>query len=117
MPIRGIINIPGDKSISHRALLISSIISGQNYISNLSTGLDVRNTLQCLNDIGIKSYKKKDGIIIEGNTFNMSLSSLDCGNSGTTMRLLSGFLGGLNIPAVLTGDSSLSNRPMNRIII
>ena len=116
MPIRGIINIPGDKSISHRALLISSIIPGQNYISNLSTGLDVRNTLQCLNDIGIKSYKKKDGIIIEGNTFNMSLSSLDCGNSGTTMRLLSGLLGGLNVSAVLTGDSSLSNRPMNRII-
>jgi len=116
MPIRGIISIPGDKSISHRALLISSLVSGENHISNLSTALDVGNTLKSLNDLGINSYTSKEGIIIKGNSFKYPTKPLDCGNSGTTLRLLSGLLGGLNIPAKLIGDESLSSRPMRRII-
>ncbi len=116
MPIRGVINVPGDKSISHRALLISSLIPGENHISNLSTALDVDNTLKCLNYIGINSYTSKNEIIIKGSTFKCPSKPLNCGNSGTTIRLLSGLLGGLNIPAKLIGDESLSSRPMYRII-
>ena len=117
MPIRGSINLPGDKSISHRALLISSLISGQNHIKNLSTAEDVLHTLKCLNNIGITSSIKKNNIIIHGGTFSDPIQQLFCGNSGTTMRLLSGLLVGLNLEAELVGDESLQRRPMDRIII
>ena len=116
MPIRGHINLPGDKSISHRALLIASILDGENYIYNLSTAIDVNNTMQCLNQIGIKSSRQKNNVVIKGNTFISSQKTLDCGNSGTTMRLLSGLLGGLNISSKLIGDKSLLKRPMDRIV-
>ena len=117
MPIRGSINLPGDKSISHRALLISSLIPGQNHIKNLSTAEDVLHTLKCLNNIGITSSIKKNNIIIHGGTFSDPTQQLFCGNSGTTMRLLSGLLVGLNLEAELVGDESLQRRPMDRIII
>jgi len=117
MPIRGSINLPGDKSISHRALLISSLIPGQNNIKNLSTAEDILHTLKCLNDIGIISCIEKNNIVIYGSTFSEPNQQLFCGNSGTTMRLLSGLLVGLNLKAELDGDESLQRRPMDRIII
>ena len=79
MPIRGSINLPGDKSISHRALLISSLIPGQNHIKNLSTAEDVLHTLKCLNNIGITSSIKKNNIIIHGGTFSDPIQQLFCG--------------------------------------
>jgi len=116
MPIRGLITIPGDKSISHRALLISSLIPGENYIRNISTAKDVQHTLKCLNNIGIISSNTNNEVLIKGSTFTNPTKELFCGNSGTTIRLLSGLLVGLNIPAQLTGDGSLLERPMDRII-
>ena len=116
MPIRGLITLPGDKSISHRALLISSLIPGENSINNISTAKDVSNTLKCLNNIGIKSINEGNSLIIHGGTFRTPNKILFCGNSGTTMRLLFGLLSGLNINSELSGDSSLLNRPMDRVI-
>jgi len=116
MPVRGSIMIPGDKSISHRALLISSLIPGKNYIQNLSTAEDVIHTLQCLNKIGVNSLKDKDVLVIKGSELINPTQPLFCGNSGTTMRLLSGVLVGMNIPAELTGDQSLLKRPMDRVL-
>ena len=116
MPIRGSITMPGDKSISHRALLIASMIPGENLINNISTGQDVENTLQCLNSIGIKSDKNNNTLSIQGGNFIIPKKRLFCGNSGTTLRLLSGLLVGLNIKAELYGDESLLSRPMDRII-
>ena len=92
MPIRGLITLPGDKSISHRALLLSSLIPGENLINNISTAKDVSNTLKCLNNIGIKSINEGNSLIIHGGTFRTPNKILFCGNSGTTMRLLSGIL-------------------------
>ena len=108
--------MPGDKSISHRALLIASMIPGENLINNISTGQDVENTLQCLNSIGIKSDKNNNTLSIQGGNFIIPKKRLFCGNSGTTLRLLSGLLVGLNIKAELYGDESLLIRPMDRII-
>jgi len=116
VPVRGILTLPGDKSISHRALMISSLIDGKNYIKNLSTSNDVKKTLNCLNALGVRSCYENDILVVEGNTLGKPNKDLDCGNSGTTMRLLAGLIGGLNIPAKLTGDQSLSKRPMYRII-
>ena len=116
MPVRGSIMIPGDKSISHRALLISSLIPGKNYIQILSTAEDVIHTLQCLNKIGVNSLKDKDVLVIKGSELINPTQPLFCGNSGTTMRLLSGVLVGMNIPAELTGDQSLLKRPMDRVL-
>ena len=116
MPIRGSITLPGDKSISHRALLISSLIPGKNLIKNLATGEDVHQTLKCLNNIGIQTSQSDNMLIVNGGGFKDPSKTLFCGNSGTTMRLLSGLLTGLNINAKLTGDASLLKRPMDRII-
>ena len=116
MPIRGTLTLSGDKSISHRALMVSSLIDGENYIKNLSTSNDVQRTLNCLNSLGLQSHYKGDMLVVRGNTLKKSNKKLDCGNSGTTMRLLAGLLGGLNIPAKLIGDQSLLQRPMDRII-
>ncbi len=116
MPIRGSITIPGDKSISHRALLIASLIEGTHVINNISTGQDVENTLKCLNNLGIRSANNDNTLSIHGGNFKIPDEQLFCGNSGTALRLLSGLLVGLNIQAKLSGDESLLNRPMDRII-
>jgi len=116
MPIRGVITLPGDKSISHRALLIGALIKGENYIQNLSTAKDVQSSRDCLKQLGVKIYNEKDIIVIEGSEFTKPINPLDCENSGTTMRLLAGILGGLNINSKIIGDKSLSKRPMDRVV-
>ena len=73
MPIRGIITLPGDKSISHRALLISSLIKGENSINNLSTSQDVKHTKSCLEKIGIILKQNKNSLIVKGRTFKQGL--------------------------------------------
>ncbi len=116
MPIKGVINLPGDKSISHRALMLASLTDGECLIHNLSTGEDVETTRNCLFQCGIKSSKEGTTVRIKGGPFKTPEKALDCGNSGTSVRLLAGLLAGRGISAVFKGDESLSKRPMKRII-
>ncbi|MCM8785878.1 MAG: 3-phosphoshikimate 1-carboxyvinyltransferase [Candidatus Omnitrophica bacterium] len=114
--LKGEIEVPGDKSISHRALIFGSISEGRTEISNISKSIDCLSTLNCLKNLGIKIEEKQDLVTVQGDELKEPKNILDCGNSGTTMRLLSGVLSGQPFYSVLTGDSSLRNRPMDRII-
>ena len=116
MAINGNIKFPGDKSISHRALMFAALANGQSRISNLSTGADVQSTRQCLEACGIQIENDGDDVIVTGGQFSDPTKPLNCGNSGTTTRLLMGLLVGQGINATLIGDESLSSRPMNRIL-
>ena len=117
--IRGKIKLPGDKSISHRAAIFSALAKGHTKIENFATSLDCTSTLDCLRGLGVKIERTGKTVFVEGvgkNGLKKPSERLDCGNSGTTMRLLSGVLAGQNFDTVLTGDESLSKRPMKRII-
>ncbi len=116
MAIKGEITFPGDKSISHRALMFAALADGESRISNLSTGADVQSTRQCLEACGIQTHNDGDDVIVTGGQFSDPAQPLDCGNSGTTTRLLLGLLAGQGINATFIGDKSLSSRPMNRIL-
>ena len=117
MKIQGQIDLPGDKSISHRALMIASLSMKTSTIRNLASGKDVKSTENCLKKCNISiSGKTNIEKIITGYTFQDPRNELDCGNSGTTIRLLSGLLASRKIKATLIGDESLSKRPMGRII-
>jgi len=116
MKISGNINLPGDKSISHRALMFASLTDGECIINNISTGEDVETTRKCLGQCGILSQKFGNKVQITGGAFSTPKLPLDCGNSGTSIRLLTGLLSGKGITAEFIGDTSLSKRPMNRII-
>ncbi len=117
--LEGVITVPGDKSISHRALIFNATAMGNARLSGLSTGSDVRSTIRCLRLLGtnIETIPGADQVFIEGRNgcFDESRDILDCGNSGTTMRLMAGLLAGQPILSVLTGDESLRSRPMGRI--
>jgi 3-phosphoshikimate 1-carboxyvinyltransferase len=111
----GAIRVPGDKSISHRALILGSIASGTSRLGGLSPGADVQSTVRCVQDLGA-GY---DGVRLEGRGMRglrRAGGSLDCGNSGTTMRLLAGLLAALEFESELVGDESLSRRPMDRVV-
>lgn len=117
--IKGTISVPGDKSISHRGLLLGAIAEGKTKISNLSSSADVRSTWHCLKQLGIKINNRNNLVEIAGNgKYGLKAASapLDCGNSGTTMRLLSGILAAQPFSSTLIGDESLTRRPMRRII-
>ena len=116
MRIRGELTFPGDKSISHRALMLATLSNDLCTIRNLSTGADVASTHQCLLQCGVDSENKNGNTVIKGGTLGTPSSPLNCGNSGTTARLLAGLLSGKGIHATLIGDNSLSKRPMKRII-
>lgn len=116
MKIKGEISLPGDKSISHRSLLFSPFTRGLNIVHNLSTGMDVESTRQCLIQCGISFTKKNNTVEIIGSELSNPKDLLNCGNSGTTTRLIAGLLSGQQINTKLIGDESLSSRPMNRII-
>ena len=117
--LKGTITIPSDKSISHRAVMFSSIAEGECTVSNFSSGADFHSTLNLFKSLGVdiqfideKTLKIKSiGILKPTKT-----SVFDCGNSGTTMRLVSGVLTGQNFNSTLVGDLSLSKRPMKRVI-
>ncbi|MBO5447403.1 3-phosphoshikimate 1-carboxyvinyltransferase [bacterium] len=116
-PLNGEITIPADKSISHRAVMFSSLAKGTSIIRNFSDGQDPLTTLKIFNQLGIESDIKENEIIIKSTgKLKQNNLPLDCGNSGTTMRLVSGILAGQNFNSVLIGDESLSKRPMKRII-
>lgn len=111
--------LPGDKSISHRAALIAALANGASYISNFSNSEDCAATLSCLAALGVSLKRQGDRITIEGKgmrPFRAPAGPLNCGNSGTTMRLLAGILAAQDFFAILTGDDSLNQRPMKRII-
>ena len=117
--INGVVTVPGDKSISHRAAIIASIAEGGSQIKNFSTGEDCASTVRCLLQLGVQMEQNGANLFVRGvgtAGFRKPDEPLDCGNSGTTMRLLAGLLAGQNFETVLTGDASLRQRPMNRII-
>jgi 3-phosphoshikimate 1-carboxyvinyltransferase len=117
--LSGTINLPGDKSISHRAALFSALAKGETRIENFATSADCASTLFCLAQLGVRIERENLTVSIEGvgkTGFQKSENPLDCGNSGTTMRLLAGVLAGQRFDSVLTGDESLSKRPMRRVI-
>ncbi len=117
--LKGIMTPPGDKSISHRALLFSSLALGKSQISNLLHSEDVLNMVKALKLLGIKITKINNIFYVIGSGltgFNIPNKHIDCGNSGTLARILIGAIGGSEIFVTLTGDESLRTRPMNRII-
>ena len=117
--LKGIISPPADKSISHRALLFSALALGTSTISNLLHSEDVLNMVKALKGLGIKITKKNNIYYVIGvglNGFNTPNKYIDCGNSGTLARILLGAIGGSEILATVVGDSSLSSRPMERVI-
>jgi len=115
---RGTTRLPGDKSISHRALLLAAIADGESRISNLPAGNDVASTASCLRQLGCEVSLAAGEARVHGRGLHGLLApdaALDCGNSGTTMRLLAGILAGQAFAATLDGDDSLRCRPMERI--
>ncbi len=117
--IEGNLKVPGDKSISHRGLILSSLAEGKSRISGLLEAEDCMKTLNIMRELGIKIDKKGSGeYIVHGKGLEELQEPdcvLDCGNSGTSMRLLSGVLAGQNFYTVISGDSSLRKRPMERV--
>lgn len=115
--VAGSLRVPGDKSIGHRALLLAARAAGRSRVRNLSAGADVRSTRACLEQLGVSIRDvAEDTIDIDGTReFLTPRADLDCGNSGTTMRLLAGMLAAQPIDATLTGDRSLRGRPMRRV--
>ena len=115
--LKGSVTIPADKSISHRAVMFASLANGKSVIKNFSKGQDPLSSLNVCRALGIDAEFKNDLLIINSNgKLSAPSSSLDCGNSGTTMRLISGILAGQNFNTTLIGDESLSKRPMRRVI-
>jgi len=117
--VSGELELPGDKSLSHRTLIFSAMADGTSTIKNLSDSVDVKTTLECLKNLGVKYKSDKGNFIVYGvgfKGFQKPDKALYCGNSGTTARLLSGLLAVQNFSTTLEGDESLSKRPMKRII-
>ena len=115
--IAGKLRLPGDKSISHRAALIAALSDISSQISNFSTAADCASTLSCLRELGISIEHEQNKVVFAGGQeFSTPGQPLDCGNSGSTLRILAGVLAGHDLSAELTGDASLRSRPMQRII-
>jgi 3-phosphoshikimate 1-carboxyvinyltransferase len=118
--LEGEVRVPGDKSISHRTLILGALARGRTYLGGLAPGEDVAHTASCLEACGVFIRIHDDGrAMVEGNGPDLALSApsdrLDCGNSGSTMRMLAGAIAGHAITACLEGDASLMRRPMSRI--
>lgn len=118
--VEGVITLPGDKSISHRYGMLAGIAQGRSTISNYSTGADCQSTLGCMAALGarIERHEGENGgkISIEGGALREPAGMLDAGNSGSTIRMLSGILAAQPFTSRIGGDESLSRRPMGRII-
>lgn len=117
--VRAALRVPADKSISHRALLLNALADGEARVRNPLDSADVRATARCLQELGVVLEWREGEAIVRGRGLHgleEAEDVLDCGNSGTTMRLLSGVLAGAPMLSVLTGDRSLRRRPMDRIV-
>jgi len=117
--LSGSVQLPGDKSISHRYAMLAAIAEGISAIRHFAASQDCHSTLECLQALGVEISESGDTVAIHGRGLRglrAPLQTLDAGNSGTTIRLLSGILAGHSFESTITGDASLSNRPMGRII-
>src|SRR5215467_1145238 len=117
--VSGSITLPGDKSISHRYGMISAIAEGTSRIHNYSTGADCHSTLGCMRALGIEIEVNGTEVIVHGRGLDglrVPSTDLDAGNSGSTIRMLSGILAAQSFSTRIFGDESLSRRPMQRII-
>lgn len=117
--LRGEVTVPGDKSISHRAVMFGALADGTTEVSNFLNGADCLSTIDCFRRLGISIEEQNGRVLIHGkglHGLSKSASGLDTGNSGTTTRLISGILAGQNFETTLNGDASIQTRPMNRII-
>ena len=119
--LRGSVQLPGDKSISHRYAMLSGIAEGPSRLENYSTGADCASTLACMRSLGVNWQRSSQGqnvIEVQGSGLSLAAPSspLDCGNSGSTIRMLSGIVAGQSFTSEMIGDESLSRRPMERVI-
>ncbi|MBT9778427.1 3-phosphoshikimate 1-carboxyvinyltransferase [Clostridium sp. MCC353] len=117
--LKGEITVPGDKSISHRSVMFGSIAKGTTEIHNYLQGADCLSTISCFQKMGIDIENKGDTVLVKGKGLHglkAPSEVLDCGNSGTTTRLISGILAAQDFDVILTGDQSIQKRPMKRII-
>jgi 3-phosphoshikimate 1-carboxyvinyltransferase len=116
-PLRGEVRLPGDKSISHRAILLNLLGEGSATVRGLNDGADVTSTITALRRLGARIEVTSDAVRVEGRTGRLrpATDAIDCGNSGTTMRLLAGLLAAQPFSTTLDGDASLRRRPMARI--
>ena len=117
--LKGTLTVPGDKSISHRAIMFGSLAEGTTTIHGFLKGADCLSTIDCFRKMGISIEEKEDTIYVHGkglHGLHKPEKTLDVGNSGTTTRLISGILAGQNFDTVLSGDASLNSRPMGRIM-
>src|SRR2546425_5639702 len=115
--VRGAIRPPGDKSISHRVLMLAALSRGTSELSGLLTGEDVKSTARVLRQLGadISPIRAAGPVSVHASRITHPASRLNCGNSGTTARLMLGILAGQRFAATLTGDASLRRRPMRRV--
>jgi 3-phosphoshikimate 1-carboxyvinyltransferase len=115
--ISGQLRVPGDKSITHRVAMIAALADGVSQVANFSTSFDCASTLRCLEQLGVSVERHGQQVTIAGRSKLVKPGEpLDCGNSGSTIRMMAGVLAGQDFTAELTGDESLSSRPMRRII-
>lgn len=117
--LRGSLSLPGDKSISHRAVMLASLAKGTSYIKGFLNSADCLATIDCFQKLGIDISHSQDKLIVKGNGLyglRAYEDNLYCGNSATSLRLMSGILAAQNFTSVITGDASLCQRPMSRII-
>lgn len=117
--LSGTVTVPGDKSISHRSVMFGSIAEGLTEISGFLQGADCLSTISCFSKMGIEIENKGDTVLVHGRGLRglkQPDGILDCGNSGTTTRLISGILSAQNFDVTLTGDESIQKRPMKRIM-
>ena len=118
--LRGTIRVPGDKSISHRSIIFGSLAKGETKVYDILRGEDVLSTIQVFRDLGVSIQDDGDVIRIQGVGFQglqAPTAPLDMGNSGTSIRLISGVLAGQDFSVTMVGDDSLSKRPMDRVAI
>src|ERR1044071_8002671 len=119
--LRGRARVPGDKSVSHRAAMLAALAQGRTTITNFSSSADCSSTLEVLRRLGVSVERDGATVRVEGaggdgggEQLRQPTTELDCGNSGTTMRLMAGVLAAQPFASTLTGDESLSGRPMRQ---
>src|SRR5450755_284271 len=117
--VDGVVELPGDKSISHRYAILAALAEGASEISKYASAADCRSTLECLKRLGVHVESANGSVRIAGSGLSglkESRRTLDAENSGSTMRMLAGVLAGQNFTTTITGDASLRKRPMRRVI-
>ena len=116
-PLRGRLRMPGDKSISHRALLLAALAEGRSRIEGLSDGADVTGTRGAIEALGAATDDEDGAVVVDGGTLREPADVIDVGNSGTTIRLLTGLCSAFPFLTVLAGDESIARRPMDRVAV